>query len=234
MGRILIALIAEWDVSQYRKRHAPVERAFPPLLLLAGLLSAGSVLAQYGAPPPPWERTPGQPIPDQHLASDWSIDELEKECSSPDGRDRECLQGIHIDLGRDPAVVVLRQKNGFAGTERTVYLAPEGERVRALLEKACSYRRWDLCGIFVSMLRSGKYFAKDESYAQLITQWACANHYAQACATLQNEHVPILAPEKSPILTKTGSEHGVDRIPPRIHPLDEYLTKEEAAKKGSP
>jgi len=216
-------------MAQEATEH-PVERLF----LLLGLLAATSAFAQHLAPPPPWERIPGQPIADQHLASEWGVDELENECVSANGRDRECLQGIHIDLGKEPAVFVVKEKNGFAGTERTVYLAPEGERSRALLEKACSYKRWDICGVFVSMLRSGKYFDKDESYAQQITQWACANQYSQACAVLRNEHVPILAPEKSPVLSRTGNEHGLERIPIRLHPLTEYLTKEEAAKTKSP
>jgi hypothetical protein len=34
----------------------------------------------------------------------------------------------------------------------------------------------------------------------------------------------------SPILDKTGNQHGAERIPPRVHPLDEYVTKEEMTK----
>lgn len=204
------------------------------MLISVGLLTAAHVLAQYQPPPPPWERNiPGQPRPnmnDQSLASNWGVDELEKECILPNGADRECLKAVHINLGTEPAVMVIRQENSFARTERTFFLTPEGERTRALLEKACSYKRWELCGVFVSMLRQGKYFARDEAYAQLITQWACANQQAKACETLQNEHVPIRKAEGSPILDKAGSQHGVERIPPRVHPLDEYLTQEETTK----
>ena len=180
------------------------------------LLALLASLAQHRPNPPPGPINP--PLP---LASSWSLEGMEDQCSVEGMHfDLKCLEAILIDIGYQPAVVVRHNPDG-SGTETTLHLKPDWARAEALMQQACGYRLWQSCMQYVVFLKDGKHFSKGEERWRELLQWVCSRGFTRGCKMLRDDHLPIAPPLQDPILAWTGNARGPTKLPARIEQPEE-------------